>query len=76
MVNMSAEFDEDTHNGLVSYGVHKVISVYVHFDLDLWPPKSTGFILSPQGQSMKHTRMDGQNHGSVTISLLQRVALG
>ena len=29
------------------YGVHKLISIYVHYDLDLWPSKSIGFILSP-----------------------------
>ena len=29
------------------YRVHKLISIYVHCDLDLRPPKSTGFILSP-----------------------------
>ena len=36
MPNMSAKFDQEAHNGLV-YRVHKLISIYVHCDLDLWP---------------------------------------
>ena len=46
-VNMSAKFDEEAHNGFSLYGVHKLISIYVHYDLDFWPSKSIGFILSP-----------------------------
>ena len=38
MVNMSAKFDEDC--------AHKLISIYVRCDLELWPPKSIRFILS------------------------------
>ena len=34
MVNMSAKFDEDAHNGCL-YHVHNIISTYVHCDLDL-----------------------------------------
>ena len=45
MVNMYAKFDKEAHNGLVSI-VFKIISIYVHCDLELWPPKSIGFILS------------------------------
>ena len=37
MVNMSAKFDKEIHNGLV-YRVHKLIFIYVHCVLDLWPP--------------------------------------
>ena len=45
-VNMSAKFDEEAHRFSL-YGVHKLISIYVHYDLDLWPSISIGFILSP-----------------------------
>ena len=37
MANMCAKFDQEAHNGLVLYRVHKLISIYVHCDLDLWP---------------------------------------
>ena len=37
MVNMSVKFDKEIHNGLSLYCVHKLISIYVHCDLDLWP---------------------------------------
>ena len=43
MANMSAKFDKEIHNGLVNtqwfslYRVHKLISIYVHCDLELWP---------------------------------------
>ena len=38
MVYMSAKFYEETHKGLNSlYCVHKLISIYVNCDLDLWP---------------------------------------
>ena len=36
---MSAKFDEEAHNGLV-YPVHKLISIYIHCDLQLWPVTS------------------------------------
>ena len=42
MVNMSAKFDEEAHNGLVYTlftSVH-CISIYVHCVLDLWPVTS------------------------------------
>ena len=48
MVNMSAKFDEDAHNGLVAILFTKVclyMSI-VTFTFDLWPSKSIGFILS------------------------------
>ena len=46
MVNMSAKFDQEAQNALVAivftslfrfsrYRVHKLISIYVHGDLDL-----------------------------------------
>ena len=37
MANMSAQFYEEARNGLVSKCVHKLISIYVYCDLDLWP---------------------------------------
>ena len=37
MVNMFAKFDEEAHNGLVFYRVHKVISINVNCNLGLWP---------------------------------------
>ena len=37
MANMSAKFDEKEHNGFSLYRVHKIISIYVYCDLDLWP---------------------------------------
>ena len=48
MVNMSAKFDEEAHNGLVSIvftSLFPCISI-VTLTFDLWPPKSIGFILS------------------------------
>ena len=48
MVNMSANFDKEKHNGLVSI-VFKSLILYmsiVTLTFDLWPPKSIGFILS------------------------------
>ena len=50
IANMSAKFDQEAHNGLVLYRVHKLISIYVHCDLDLWPLTfkiNRGPILSP-----------------------------
>ena len=37
MVNMFAKSDKEIHNGLSLYCVHKLISIDVHCDLDLWP---------------------------------------
>ena len=48
MVNMSAKFDEEAHNGLVSIvftSLFQYISI-VTLTFDLWSPKSIGFILS------------------------------
>ena len=38
MPNMSTKYDQEAHNGLVyrDHRVHKLISIYVHCDLDLW----------------------------------------
>ena len=48
MVNISAKFDEEIHNGLVAIMFTSLFPYnYVHYDLDLWPPKSIGSILSP-----------------------------
>ena len=49
MVNLSAKFDEETQNGIVSI---LFISFFLYMsiatlNLDLWPPKSIGFIFSP-----------------------------
>ena len=49
MVNMSAKFDKEIHNGLVSIvftSSFQYMSI-VTLTFDLWPPKSLGFILSP-----------------------------
>ena len=49
MVNMSAKFDKEIHNSLVSImftSLFPYMSI-VTFAFDLWPPKSIGFILSP-----------------------------
>ena len=35
-VNMPVKFDEEAHNVRL-YHVHKLISIYVNSDLDLWP---------------------------------------
>ena len=48
MVNMSAKFDEEAHNGLVSI---MLTSLFLHMSIatlnfDLRPQKSIGFILS------------------------------
>ena len=48
MVNMSAKFDEEAHNGFVSTvftSLFPCISI-VTLTFDLWPPKSIGFMLS------------------------------
>ena len=48
MVNMSAKFDKEIHNGLVSImftSLFPYLSI-VTLTFDLWPPKSIGFILS------------------------------
>ena len=49
MVNMSAKFDQESHNGLVAIVLKSLFPyiIFVHCDLDLWPPKSIGSILSP-----------------------------
>ena len=47
MVNMSVKFDKEIHNGSVSIVFTSLFPYnYVHCDLDLWHPKSIGFILS------------------------------
>ena len=48
MANMSAEFDEESHDGLVSIvftSLFPYISI-VTLTFDLWPLKSIGFILT------------------------------
>ena len=45
MANMYTKFDEEAHNGLVSIFFTNLFP-YMYYDLDLWPPKSIGFILS------------------------------
>ena len=34
---MFAKSDKEIHNGLSLYCIHKLISIDVHCDLDLWP---------------------------------------
>ena len=49
MPNMSAKFDQEAHNGLVSIvftSLFPYMSI-VTLTFDLLPPKSIGFILSP-----------------------------
>ena len=49
MVNISAKFDEEIHNGLVATvftSLFPYLSI-VTLTSDLWPKKSIGFILSP-----------------------------
>ena len=43
MVNMSAKFDVEAHNGLVAIMFTSSFPyiIFVNCDLDLWPPKST-----------------------------------
>ena len=48
MINISAKFDEEIHNGLVYF---VFTSLFPHMSImtltfDLWPQKSIGFILS------------------------------
>ena len=48
MINISAKFDAEIHNGLIPF-VFTSLSRYmsiVTLTFDLWPPKSIGFILS------------------------------
>ena len=48
IINMSAKFDEDAHNGSVSIVLTRLLLLksIVALTFDLWPPKSIGFILS------------------------------
>ena len=48
MVNMSAKFDEEAHNGLVSIMYNRLFPYMslVTLTFDLWSLKSIGFILS------------------------------
>ena len=48
MVNMSAKFDKEIHNGLVSIMFTSLFQYMpiVTLTFDLWPPKSIGSILS------------------------------
>ena len=49
MVNMTAKYDKEIHNGLVSIvftSLFPYIMSIVTLTFDLWPPKSIGFILS------------------------------
>ena len=47
MVNMSAKFDQEIHNGLVAIFFTSLFSYMsiVTLTFDLWTPKSIGFIL-------------------------------
>ena len=48
MANMSAKFDKEANNGLVSImltSLFPFMSIVI-LTFDLWPPKSIGFILS------------------------------
>ena len=49
MVNMSAKFDEEAHNGLVSSMFTSLLPYMsiVALTFDHWPPKSIGFIFLP-----------------------------
>ena len=55
MVNMSAKFDKEIHNGLVSIMFTSLFPYMpiVTLTFDLWPPKSIGFILSSWLMSAK-----------------------
>ena len=48
MINMSAKFKEDAHNGSVSIVFTRLLlfKSIMALTFDLWPPKSIGFILS------------------------------
>ena len=46
MVSMSGKFEQE-HTTVKSVFGSQLISIRVHWDIDLWPPKSIGSILSP-----------------------------
>ena len=67
MVNTSAKFDEEEHNGLVSIMFTSLLPYMsiVTLTFDLWPPKSIGSILSMANISAK---VDEEAHnGLVSI---------
>ena len=60
LVYMSAQVRVRSTQRLSLYPVYKLISIYIRCDLDLWPPKSIVFIVSPWLTSLtslmkKHT---------------------
>ena len=68
MANMYAKFDEEAHNGSVFYRVHKLISIYVNCDLDLWPLTSKINRVHPLVIVNMSAKFDEEAHnGSVFI---------
>ena len=65
MVNMSAKFDEEAHNDLVSI-VFTNLFLYmsiVTLNFDLWPPKLILLILSPWSDMILQSDEKSWNYG-------------
>ena len=68
MVNMSAKFNEEVHNGFSLYHVHKLISINVNCDLDLWPVTSKINRVHPLTMANMSAKFDEKAHnGLVSI---------
>ena len=75
MAYMSAKFDEETHKGLNSlYCVHKLISIYVNFDLDLWTLTSEIYRVLSLTMANMSAKFDEEEHtGLVSIAFTSLV---
>ena len=65
MVNMSAKFDKEIQKQFSRYRVHKLISIYTHYDLDLWPPTSKINRVHPLTMANMSAKFDQEAHNSL-----------
>ena len=74
MVNMSAKFDEEAHKRFSLHRVHKLISIYVNCDLDLWPLTFKINRVHPLMMANMYAKFDGEAHnGLVSIYLVHKL---
>ena len=67
MANMYAKFYEEAHISIV-FSVHKLISIYVNCDLDLWPLASKINRVHPLTMANMSAKFDEEAHkGLVSI---------
>ena len=68
MANMSAKFDQEVQKKFSRYRVHRVISIYVHYDLDLCPLTSKINRVHPLTMVKMSAKFDKEiNNGLVSI---------